>query len=104
MKFKLFFDTSDRNQIIVKLFKNNEIIASLVKEQQLTSQALLPLIEEIFKILKISTKDIFEIEINQGPGSYTGLKVGAAVANALGWFLDIPVNGKKNNIVNPVYK
>ena len=36
-----------------------------------------------------------EIEVDRGPGSYTGIRVGVSVANALGFALNIPVNGKK---------
>ncbi|MFH1536127.1 MAG: hypothetical protein ABIC96_03620 [Patescibacteria group bacterium] len=35
------------------------------------------------------------IEVETGPGSFTGLRVGVSVANALGFALNIPVNGKK---------
>ena len=38
------------------------------------------------------------MELNIGPGSYTGLRVGAAVANALGFALQIPVNGKDSAV------
>jgi tRNA threonylcarbamoyladenosine biosynthesis protein TsaB len=43
----------------------------------------------------VDFKDIKEIKLDTGPGSFTGLRVGAAVANALGYSLGIPVNGKK---------
>jgi tRNA threonylcarbamoyladenosine biosynthesis protein TsaB len=43
-------------------------------------------------------KDIKEIEVNTGPGSFTGLRVGISVANTLGFVLKIPVNGKKTEI------
>lgn len=102
--FKLYFDSSDRNKIAVKLFKNGKLISEKAKKQLFTSQVLLPLIAEICSENKITPHQLSEIEINPGPGSYTGLKVGAAVANALGWYLKIPVNGEKNKIVNPVYK
>ncbi len=61
-----------------------------------TGESLLPLIEEL------GISDVTEIEVNSGPGSFTGLRVGAAVANALGYLLDVPVNGKKT-IVIPKY-
>jgi len=35
------------------------------------------------------------IEVETGPGSFTGLRVGVSVANALGFSLGISVNGKK---------
>ena len=40
-------------------------------------------------------KDLKEVEVEIGPGSFTGLRVGVSVANALGYSLNIPVNGKK---------
>lgn len=46
-------------------------------------------------------KDIKEIKVNIGPGSFTGIRVGVSVANALAWSLGIKVNGKKQVI--PVY-
>jgi len=56
------------------------------------------LLMEIDKILKKNKKviqDIAAIGVYRGPGSYTGLRVGISVANALGWSLDIPVIGIK---------
>ena len=44
---------------------------------------------------KMDFKDLDGIEVETGPGSFTGLRVGVSVANALGFELDIPVNGKK---------
>ena len=52
-------------------------------------------------------KDISEIEVNTGPGSFTGLRVGVSIANALGWALGIPVNGKdlkKGEVVDIKYE
>lgn len=99
---KLYIDTSDREKIIVGI--DDKKFESKAKEQ--TSQRLLPFIDEVLKKEGKSVNDITEIEVNTGPGSFTGLRVGVSVANALGWALDIPVNGKnlrKGEIVDIKY-
>ena len=61
---------------------------------------------KIIKKAGTSINRINEIKVNLGPGSFTGLRVGVAVANALGWALKIPVNGKritKGEVVIPKY-
>ncbi len=65
-------------------------------QQKFGSQALLSSIVEVLKEAGIEMKDLIEVKVATGPGSYTGLKVGVAVANALGFSLDIPVNDKKS--------
>jgi len=52
-------------------------------------------------LLIANSQEIKEIKVNVGPGSFTGTRVGVAVANALGFALSIKVNGKK--MVKPVY-
>lgn len=86
----LHIDTKDQKVVRVSLKKDGEVVKSLSKENEYGSQALLPLIKKI-----INPKDISAIEVETGPGSFTGLRVGVAVANALGYALNIPVNGKK---------
>lgn len=76
----------------------------LIKTQQKGSQVLLPMIVEILKKNKLKFDDLSAIEVNIGPGSFTGTRVGVAVANALGYALNLPVNGKRGKIVIPVYE
>lgn len=88
---KLFIDTSDSEKIVVGI--DGEKFET--KARQEASQKLLPFIDELLNKKKKSIKDISGIEVNTGPGSFTGLRVGVSVANAIGWVLKIPVNGKK---------
>lgn len=83
---KLYIDTSSNQKTIVKL-GNEEITrdSSVWK-----SQAVLPMIEELLNTKPLS--QITEIEINHGPGSFTGLRVGAAIAQVLGFTLGIQVD------------
>jgi tRNA threonylcarbamoyladenosine biosynthesis protein TsaB len=87
---KLYIDTSDGEKITAGI--DNEKFETEARREK--SQKLLPFIDELLKKKGKEIKDITEIEINTGPGSYTGLRVGVSVANAIGWTLGIPVNGK----------
>ena|SRR3989338_5126070 len=104
MNCKLYFDSSDSFNIIVRLYQQDKLLVEKTKLQKFTSQALLPLINQVCQTAKIKITHISAVEFNTGPGSYTGLKVGAAIANTLGWFLKIPVNGKINIPIEPVYQ
>lgn len=87
---KLYIDTSGSEKI--KVGVGGEIFETKAHEK--ASQKLLPFIDEILKKKGRDIHDVTEIEVNCGPGSFTGLRVGVSVANALGWALKIPVNGK----------
>lgn len=50
--------------------------------------------------------DLSEITFMSGPGSFTGLRIGAAIVNTLVSELDIPLydhHGKKHQIILPDY-
>lgn len=94
-KLVIYINTQDQKVIEVDLKRNGQVIKSLSEENEYGSQVLLPLIEKLLKSQKLDFKDLAEIEVETGPGSFTGLRVGVSVANALGFSLGIPVNGKK---------
>ena len=99
----LYIDTSEAKKIKVQL-KSDSIKKTLIIENQPGSQALLPAIVKILKQQKITLGQIKAIEVHTGPGSFTGLRVGVAVANALSYALKLPVNGKPiGQFVEPKY-
>ena len=87
---KLFIDTHDREKIIVGI--DDKKFESKAKEG--ASQRLLPFIDEVLAKEGATFAQITEIEVNCGPGSFTGLRVGVSVANAIAWVLGVKVNGK----------
>lgn len=90
MNQKLKIDTS--NNLVTKIQLGN---TTLEEERKSPSeQNVLELIEKIFKKEKLKLEDIDSIEINTGPGSFTGLRVGVSIVNALSFSGNISVNGK----------
>ena len=55
------------------------------------SQTLLPMMDEVVRMTGISLDSVDAIVISGGPGSFTGLRIGAATAKGLGLALDKPL-------------
>lgn len=90
---KLHIDTSDAEKIVIEI--DGERFET--ESRQNKSQMLLPFIVEKLSGQGKTLHDITEISVNKGPGSYTGLRVGISVANAIAWALNI------SDPVTPVY-
>ncbi len=57
------------------------------------SQTLLPMLNEIIKMVEMDLSDVDAIAVAAGPGSFTGLRIGSATAKGLGLALDKPLIG-----------
>ncbi len=55
------------------------------------SQTLLPMMEEVKKILELDLNTLDAIAVASGPGSFTGLRIGSATAKGLGMALGKPL-------------
>ena len=91
----LHIDSKDQKVITVMLKDGKKVVKSLSQKNEYGSQVLLPLILKLLRTINYELKTLQDIEVETGPGSFTGLRVGGSVANALGFALNIPVNGKK---------
>lgn len=102
----LHINTKDQKVIRVVLKDKGKVIKSLSTKNKYGSQVLLPLIEKLLRTYtpgvevrnqtrSVNWKLLESIEVETEPGSFTGIRVGVSVANALGYSLGIPVNGKK---------
>jgi tRNA threonylcarbamoyladenosine biosynthesis protein TsaB len=87
----LRIDTSNNERVRVAL--NDDLAVAEAGPEM--PQRVMSLIIELLKRKGLDLDDLDRIEAAAGPGSFTGLRVGLAVANALGYALGIPVNGKK---------
>lgn len=99
----LTIDTINREKVVIGLYEN-DTLKCFDFETADQSADILPTIEGILKKNNISLKDIKGILVNQGPGSFTGVRVGVTVANALAWSLDIPVLGYMDGKIDQALK
>lgn len=55
------------------------------------SQTLLPMLDEVAKMIDLDLQTIDAIAVAGGPGSFTGLRIGSATAKGLGLALECPI-------------
>lgn len=90
MKY-LFLDTSTTN-LVVAIIINDEI--TYLKNEpcgQSMSVRLMPVIDEALKKSNLNINEINKIFVCNGPGSFTGIRIGLTFAKTLAWTLNIPV-------------
>jgi len=99
----LSIDTADSKKISIALDING-IRKEINEENKKGSQVILTMIDRLLKKNSLDVYDVSEIEVNTGPGSFTGLRVGVSIANSLAMTLKIPINGKKlGHLEEPKY-
>ena len=64
---------------------------SLIHNKKTHSQTLLPMIHDMLRMAEVDIKEVETIAAAAGPGSFTGLRIGAATAKGLAQALDIPI-------------
>lgn len=76
----------------VALVEDGVLLAEYTLNYKKThSQTLLPMLDELKNMLELDLDSIDAIAIAAGPGSFTGLRIGAATAKGLGMALDKPL-------------
>ena len=64
-----------------------------IKEPGAHAEKLLLLVDEVFEKAELSFGDLDAVAVSQGPGSYTGLRIGVSTAKGIAYALDIPLIG-----------
>ncbi|MFY0779010.1 tRNA (adenosine(37)-N6)-threonylcarbamoyltransferase complex dimerization subunit type 1 TsaB [Peribacillus simplex] len=57
------------------------------------SVRVMPAIETLLSDCDTNPKELTKIVVAQGPGSYTGVRIGVTIAKTLAWTLQIPLSG-----------
>ena len=92
MSYILNIETATKN-CSVALAKNGETILckEIAEEGYSHAERLHVFIDEVCKESEISFQDLAAIAVSQGPGSYTGLRIGVSSAKGLCYALNIPL-------------
>lgn len=76
----------------VALVEEENLLAEYTVNYKKThSQTLLPMLDEIARMVELDLETIDGIAVAAGPGSFTGLRIGSATAKGLGLALDKPL-------------
>lgn len=72
---------------------DNLLAEYTVNYKKTHSQTLLPMLDEISRMIELDLESIDAIAVAAGPGSFTGLRIGSATAKGLGLALSKPLIG-----------
>jgi len=92
MAYILHIETSTK-QCSVSIANQGKCMA-LIEEEDLNfshAEKLQSFINQAARAAKIKLKDLDAVAVSEGPGSYTGLRIGVATAKGLCYALDIPL-------------
>ena len=89
--YSLFIDTHDLD-LVIALYKDKKLKDKEIKESLRNhSDYTMPIIDEIIKRNNIGVHDIKEILVVNGPGSFTGVRIGVTIAKMLAYTLNVPI-------------
>lgn len=92
MSYILNIETATKNCSIALAKEGITVLCKEIAEEGYShAERLHVFIEEIIKEAGITFQDISAIAVSQGPGSYTGLRIGVSAAKGLSYALNIPL-------------
>ena len=90
MKY-LYIDTSS-SYLYSAIIEDNHLLAEVKEEYgQSLSEVTLPCIANMFQEANLVPQDIDKIIVVNGPGSFTGIRIGLTIAKVYAWSLNIPI-------------
>lgn len=92
MAYILNIETATKNCSLALAKDGKTILCKEIAEEGYShAERLHVFIEQIIKEGGITFKDLSAVAVSQGPGSYTGLRIGVSAAKGLCFALDIPL-------------
>lgn len=87
----LALETANEQCSVSVIDDTQELFFQLDTRAKAQTQTILPMIEQGLKRLNIDISELTAIAFSRGPGSFSGVRINAAVTQALAWANDLPV-------------
>ncbi|WP_180012890.1 tRNA (adenosine(37)-N6)-threonylcarbamoyltransferase complex dimerization subunit type 1 TsaB [Acinetobacter sp. YH16031] len=87
----LALETANEQCSVSVINDTQELFFQLDARAKAQTQTILPMIEQGLNDLGLAVSDLTAIAFSRGPGSFSGVRINAAVTQALAWSNDLPV-------------
>lgn len=87
----LALETANEQCSVSIVDETQELFFQLDARAKAQTQTILPMIDQAFTQLGLSASELTAIAFSRGPGSFSGVRINAAVTQALAWANDLPV-------------
>ena len=89
---KILAVSTSSNNCSVSLLENDKLIKELnICNEKTHSEKFMPLIDELLTSTNTNLSNIELIAVDNGPGSFTGIRIGIATIKAIAEFKNIPI-------------
>jgi tRNA threonylcarbamoyladenosine biosynthesis protein TsaB len=87
----LALETANEQCSVSIVDETQELFFQLDTRAKAQTQTILPMIEQGFSQTKLGVENLTAIAFSRGPGSFSGVRINAAVTQALAWSNNVPV-------------
>ena len=100
--YTLYIDTHC-NKIVIVVYQNEKIVIKREIESNYDhSITTMPVLIAAIREAKLEIKDINQIIVVNGPGSFTGVRIGVTIAKTLAHTLNIPIKVMSSLLIKAV--
>lgn len=98
----LYIDTHSEF-VEIGLFQNNKLTKMIHNENVLKhSVSIMPSIDSLLRSLSLTIHDISDILVINGPGSFTGVRLGVTIAKTMAFTLRVPIRVMSSILIKAV--
>lgn len=89
--YTLAIEAANKTLSVAVLKENSVICEEVMSDMLQHSVHLAPMVQRVCQTAQIKPSDLRDIIVSNGPGSYTGLRIGVTFAKTLAYTLNIPL-------------
>ena len=88
--YSLLIDTHDIN-LLIALYKDDEVLDKEFNNTKNHASICMPIINDVLTRNNLDVHNLGELIVVIGPGSFTGVRIGATIGKMLAYTLNIPI-------------